>query len=319
MELDYFQNEKVDFESVLRRYGQENDMTFSKVLKFVSTRKSLCVAGELLGITTTRDVLTQLGSFLAAKGYMVPKLKDATADPIERRKSIAAISNKKAAAPNPGLVSNGSTRQSKKSSDTSGGKFHLTKEQYLHNRLAGKKRSAIARTQKVSDATLLYHLKKWGIKDPVVEEAAMEELRSKQKTVIQVAEQRPAVKSTPVDSVDKSVESVDNKPDTDPSSADTDGFREITFDSVKVRLSLAKKPDYVTLRIPLRKLDLPKQSLVAAGRTQIISDVFVAAQRAVGWIYQDLSELLGTDDVQEHAQQYFDRQLAELMKEALSE
>ncbi|WP_438449376.1 hypothetical protein, partial [Gorillibacterium sp. sgz5001074] len=53
--------------------------------------------------------------------------------------------------------------------------FNLTKEQYLEKRLTGLSRNDIAKEQGIVSSGLNHWLKKWGIKDPQLEELAMEE------------------------------------------------------------------------------------------------------------------------------------------------
>ncbi|MCL6456970.1 MAG: hypothetical protein K6T85_03085, partial [Gorillibacterium sp.] len=54
-------------------------------------------------------------------------------------------------------------------------RFSLSKEEYLLKRISGQSRKNIAQEQDIGLPGLDHWLKKWGIKDPLLEEVAMEE------------------------------------------------------------------------------------------------------------------------------------------------
>ncbi|QQE80907.1 hypothetical protein [Alicyclobacillus sp. SO9] len=278
MKMQYFGDGRIAFESMIQEYAAEQDMSFKDVLKWLSERPALSVAGELLGLPDiNEESLNQLGEFLDSKGYMIPKMFGAG----EKNQGLPVHHDKPTEKPR---------REKAKQQDKVKKprvSLNLTKEQYLEKRLSGMKRTEIAKAQGTTPPTLYKSLREWGIKDPVLEEAAMEELiicKQPKAVHVQMTETRGE------QPVDKSIETVDN----------------------------VVEDGYVTLRIPAEEVPLPGViNTDVLDRADLLRVAFTIVQASVAWAKRDLLERLGDGDIDGHIQRYVDRQWAEFEKKAV--
>lgn len=169
MEIPKFPNGRLDWETLIRDYARENDMSFSLAMRWCSNRRSLQVAAELMGIDVigrhdtepnerigARTMLNQLGAFLNHKGYSVPRLFEIGHESFDRSEIV---------------------EHNQPTEEVIEMRNDITKEQYLELRLSGLGRSHAQRKLGVNPATFYAFLTQWGIKDKAVEDKLLEEMR----------------------------------------------------------------------------------------------------------------------------------------------
>lgn len=175
----------------------------------------------------------------------------------------------------------------------------MTREQYLAERKSGKSRAQIAKDEGIELSALDKRLRKWGLKDPIAEQRALDAL-SEPKT--------PESDSKTPESEQKSVESVQKMDDCAPKVDEPEPGTGNQVQSAVV-ITSDVSTSFVTIRVPV---DLstgvpPEWTRANASRQQALQVAVELIQAAIGIIGRDLQELLGTGDVAEHVQGYLDR------------
>lgn len=154
-----------EMESVVRFYADEQGLSFRAALEFLSTRRSLAVAAQLLGLDKPRC----LGEYLDRHGYSVPlhhahrgKEKEVGLIPPAREVTEAQGSAKP------------KERAEKEGEPMESVAVGITREAYLARRRAGETRNAIATSLGFRNSSYLGSvIKQWGLPVTVAAEDAL--------------------------------------------------------------------------------------------------------------------------------------------------
>jgi len=143
---------RTDWDTVVRDWASENEMSFRDAMGWLSKRETLEIAVDMLGLSIStgvdewpetrrvgKQVMLSFASFLDHRGYRVP------------------ITNLKLP-----------TEEENTNMKTS-----LTRELYLDERRAGKNRTAVQRESGLGPSQFYQLLRDWGLKDTTVEDAEM--------------------------------------------------------------------------------------------------------------------------------------------------
>lgn len=140
-----------EMESVVRYYATEQGMSFRAAMEFLSTRRTLTVAAQLLGL----DKPSCLGEYLDRHGYSVPQ------SALHRGRQEKADGSR-------------TKRRKKGRGDELMSAANITRETYLARRRAGETRNAIATSLGLRNSSYLRTaIKQWGLPASSAEESAM--------------------------------------------------------------------------------------------------------------------------------------------------
>jgi hypothetical protein len=193
--------------------------------------------------------------------------------------------------------------------------FTLSREEYLDERRAGKTRQEIAKEHGINLPGLRYHLRKWDLLDPAIEEAEMD--KSSDAAIFVGAETK---EPEPID-VEMHYEQ------TNATSAYDVAFQ----DALKETAAAMHLPDaavshvvetdehghFVNIRIPVDFNGWPdslKSELRTAriNRDETILNGAQLLQNAIAWAWVELSDILGPGDYTGQVEQYIERKLVAL-------
>ncbi|KPV42394.1 hypothetical protein [Alicyclobacillus ferrooxydans] len=174
---------ELDWIALLTDFAEQYEMQLNETLRWISSRTSLQVACEVMGIPlspsiaskyTPRDLemLNSLGDVLWTHGCKVPRLME------HRRMEYV-----------------------RKGRDTMG--FSLTPEEYLRERAAGKSKNKIAKQQGISGPALFHWLNKWGLKDVAVEQQEIEQMLSRSALTSSATIAEPSADDSDSESIEK--------------------------------------------------------------------------------------------------------------------
>lgn len=174
---------ELDWIALLTDFAEQYEMQLNETLRWISSRTSLQVACEVMGIPlspsiaskyTPRDLemLNSLGDVLWTHGCKVPRLME------HRRMEYV-----------------------RKGRDTMG--FSLTREEYLRERAAGKSKNKIAKQQGISGPALFHWLNKWGLKDVAVEQQEIKQMLSRSVLASSATTAEPSADNCDSESIEK--------------------------------------------------------------------------------------------------------------------
>lgn len=205
------------------------------------------------------------------------------------------------------------------------GTFNLTKEQYLAKRAAGLTRAQIAKEQGVQAGGLLYHLGKFGLKDSVIEQRVLDELKEQEaKTDSDVINAPPAIDvnlhvtkeptQTATDVPEKQFEETKrSKQESEYANTSSPPTYPQVVDNSEVQQhsEATEERDYITIRIPLRFEGLPatESGKVGFNRNELIENGVKSLQSAAAWAYKEMLELLADEATIERVENFMQRKI----------
>jgi hypothetical protein len=153
-------------ESVVRFYADEQGLSFRAAMEFLSTRRSLAVAAQLLGL----DKPSCLGEYLDRHGYAVPLCRTHQG----KEKKVGLIPPVREV-----TEAQGSAKPKERAKEEEGEPMEsvavgITREAYLARRRAGETRNAIATSLGFRNSSYLgAAIKQWGLPVTVAAEDAL--------------------------------------------------------------------------------------------------------------------------------------------------
>lgn len=193
--------------------------------------------------------------------------------------------------------------------------FGLTREKYLDERRAGKERHQIARENEITITGLRYHLRKWDLLDPAIEQVEMDK-SSDAKVAVATDTKEPE----PID-VEMHYEKTNATSAYDVAFQDalkeTASPMHVPFVANSHVVESDEKGHFVNIRIPVDFNGWPdslKSELRSAriNRDETILNGAQLLQNAIAWAWVELSDILGPGDYTAQVEQYIERKLVAL-------
>lgn len=193
--------------------------------------------------------------------------------------------------------------------------FGLTREKYLDERRAGKERHQIARENEITVTGLKYHLRKWDLLDPAIEQVEMD--KSSESPVAVATEVK---EPEPID-LEMHYEKTDATSTYDVAFQDalqeTAAAMHVPDAAVSNGVETDEHGYFVSIRIPVDFNGWPhalKSELRTAriNRDETILNGAQLLQNAIAWAWVELSDILGPGDYTAQVEQYIARKLVAL-------